>query len=332
MKRLKIPDVETFIAAIQDEISHPAEGRYYHRLHVVLHALKETSCYEAARIYGHSPCGVYNWIHHLITKGLNGLREEEHPSRPSKLSLSQRKELRKHLLLSSREFAYDQNVWDGPLLSYHLKKYFSVHLRVRQCQNLFHRLGFTLQRPRHKGANTDPEKQEVFKKTRNLLKRCEPRGLIRRRSPFSTSSYSYSYVASVGEQPQIISPATRQKVGFFGAVSLSTDHTHNSDVFSFQCQNVPRFSLLFSRLNSQTYSSHLGSCQLSPSKRLETVPYEASGLYKTVLFACVFPRAQSYRESLEDYTPTSHSQPLLLNSSDFEGSPYESVCSVEILQ
>jgi len=28
--------------------------------------------------------------------------------------------------------------------------------------------------------------------------------------------------APVGEQPQIISPATRQKVGFFGAVSLST--------------------------------------------------------------------------------------------------------------
>jgi len=164
MKRLKIPDVETFIAAIQDEISRTGEGRYYHRLHVVLHALKETSCYEAARIYGHSPRSVYNWIHRLITKGLGGLREEEHPGRPSKLSPSQQEELRKHLLLSPREFAYDQNIWDGPLLSYHLEKHFSVHLRVRQCQNLFHRLGFTLQRPRRKGANADPEEQEVFKK------------------------------------------------------------------------------------------------------------------------------------------------------------------------
>ena len=164
MKRLKVPDVETFIAAIQDEISRTGEGRYYHRLHVVLHALKGTSCYEAARIYGHSPRSVYNWIHRLITRGLAGLREGEHPGRPRKLSPLQQEQLRKHLLLSPREFAYDQNIWDGPLLSYHLEKYFLVHLRVRQCQNLFHRLGFTLQRSRRKGANADPEEQEVFKK------------------------------------------------------------------------------------------------------------------------------------------------------------------------
>ena len=164
MKRLKIPDVETFIAAIQDEISHTAEGRYYHRLHVVLHALKETSCYEAARIYGHSPRSVYNWIHRLITKGLAGLREGEHPGRPRKLSLLQQKQLRKHLLLSPREFTYDQNIWDGPLISYHLKEQYSVHLRVRQCQNVLHRLGFTLQRSRRQAAKADPAKQEAFKK------------------------------------------------------------------------------------------------------------------------------------------------------------------------
>ena len=164
MKRLKIPDIETSIAVIQDEISRTAEGRYYHRLHVVLHALKGTSCYEAARIYGHSARSVYNWIHRHITKGLAGLREEERPGRPSKLSLSQQEELRKHLLLSPREFGYSQNIWDGPLLSYHLEKHFLVHLRVRQCQKLFHRLGFTLQRPRRRGANADPEEQEAFKK------------------------------------------------------------------------------------------------------------------------------------------------------------------------
>ena len=33
MRRRVIQDVETFIAAIQDEISHHPEGRYFHRLH-----------------------------------------------------------------------------------------------------------------------------------------------------------------------------------------------------------------------------------------------------------------------------------------------------------
>ena len=138
--------------------------------------------------------------------------------------------------------------------------------------------------------------------------------------------------APVGEQPQIISPAARQESWFLRSSEFKHWSTHNSDVFSFQCQNVPRFSLLFSRLNSQTYSSHLGWCQLSPSKRLETVPYEASGLYKAVLFTCVFTRTQSYRESLENYTPTSHLQPLLPNSRDSGGSPHKSVCLVEISQ
>jgi hypothetical protein len=64
MKRIEIPDVETYIAAIQDEISRTPEGRYYHRLHVALHALKTGNCYEAARIYDHSPHNVYNWVHH----------------------------------------------------------------------------------------------------------------------------------------------------------------------------------------------------------------------------------------------------------------------------
>lgn len=164
MRKLKIPDVETFVAAIQDEISQTPTGRYYHRLHVILHALKTGSCYESAKIYNHSPHSVYNWIHRLITKGLGGLWEGERPGRPSRLSQVQQEELRKHLLLTPREFGYNQNVWDGPLLSYHLEREFSVHLHVRQCQNLFHKLGFTLQRPRRRSAEANPEEQGAFKK------------------------------------------------------------------------------------------------------------------------------------------------------------------------
>ena len=164
MKRFRVTDVETFIAALEDEISHTSEGRYYHRLHVTLHALKTGDCYESARIYNHSPHSIYNWLHRLTKRGLVGLQEGERPGRPRQLSFSQEQKLCKDLLLSPREFGYDQNIWDGPLLSYHLRKIFSVHLQVRQCQNLFHRLGFSLQRPRRQGAKADLEKQNTFKK------------------------------------------------------------------------------------------------------------------------------------------------------------------------
>ena len=54
MRKLIIPDAETFISAIQDEISRTPQGRYFHRLHVVLHVLQGASSYEAAHLYGHS--------------------------------------------------------------------------------------------------------------------------------------------------------------------------------------------------------------------------------------------------------------------------------------
>lgn len=89
MRKLHIADAEIFVAAIEDEISRSPVGRYFHRLHVALHALKTGDCYETARIYGHSPHSVYNWIHRLTTKGLAGLQEEKRPGRPKKLSASQ---------------------------------------------------------------------------------------------------------------------------------------------------------------------------------------------------------------------------------------------------
>ena len=164
MRKLIIPDAETFIAAIQDEISRTAEGRYFHRLHVVLHVLQGASSYEAARLYGHSPRSIQYWIHRLLSYGLKGLWDLGRAGRPSRLSESKRQNLRNEIGRSPRELGYDQNLWDGPLLSYHLKEQYQVALSVRQCQRLFHRLGFTLQRPRSQAREADPEKQEDFKK------------------------------------------------------------------------------------------------------------------------------------------------------------------------
>ncbi|MBN2288052.1 MAG: winged helix-turn-helix domain-containing protein, partial [Candidatus Glassbacteria bacterium] len=54
---------------------------------------------------------------------------------------------------------------DGKLLSYHLKQQFGISLGVRQCQRLFHQLGFRRRKPRPIIANSDPEAQQRYKKT-----------------------------------------------------------------------------------------------------------------------------------------------------------------------
>jgi transposase len=56
-------------------------------------------------------------------------------------------------------------LWDGVLLSHHLEKNYSVSLSVRQCQRLFHQMGFSLQRPRRQASEASPSQQKAFKKT-----------------------------------------------------------------------------------------------------------------------------------------------------------------------
>lgn len=165
MRRFTIPEAETFIAAVQDEISRTPEGRYFHRLHVLLHVLQGNSTYEAARLYRHSPRTIQYWTQRFLRDGLAGLWDREHPGRPGQLSSSDEQKLRKELRRSPREIGYGQNLWDGPLLSHHLQERYAVTLSVRQCQRLFHKLGFTLQRPRRQPREADPLQQEVFKKT-----------------------------------------------------------------------------------------------------------------------------------------------------------------------
>jgi len=165
MKRITVPDAESFIAAIQDELSRTKEGRYFHRLAVVLYVLRGASAYEAARAFGFSSRAIEYWIKRLVSTGLSGLWDGKHPGRPSRLSASQKQKLRKELRRSPRDTGYDQNLWDGVLLSHHLEKNYSILLSVRQCQRLFHQLGFSLQRPRRQASEADLLQQEAFKKT-----------------------------------------------------------------------------------------------------------------------------------------------------------------------
>jgi transposase len=88
-----------------------------------------------------------------------------HPGRPTRLSANDLADLRKDISRNPRELGYDQNLWDGLLLSHHLIQKYSISLGIRQCQRLFHQLGFSLQRPRRKASEADGPRQEAFKKT-----------------------------------------------------------------------------------------------------------------------------------------------------------------------
>ena len=131
-------DIKKIITTIQDEMSRSPKDRYYHRLHVVLYALKTGSYYKAASVYGHSTQSIYNWLHRLEAEGLTGLQKSARQGRSPRLA-AQEITLRADLSRSPKEFNYAQDVWTGKLLSEHLKNMHSISLHTRQCQNILKR-------------------------------------------------------------------------------------------------------------------------------------------------------------------------------------------------
>lgn len=171
MKRLVIEDRDIMQVAIQQEISRSEESRYDHRLHGVLLVSKGFSCCEVADLLGQNATTVQRWIKRFNQRGFAALYEGERTGRPRSLGKTQWASLEMDLRKQPRDFGYGQNLWDGKMLSYHLKLRYGVRLGVRQCQRLFRQMGFRRRKPRPVIAQADPAAQAAYKKTPSARRR-----------------------------------------------------------------------------------------------------------------------------------------------------------------
>ena len=165
MRKLVIADAELMRLAIQQEIARSEESRYDHRLHGVLLVSHGLSCYQVAEWLGQDPRTAERWVHQFETRGFAGLQEGERSGRPPRLTPRQVAAVGRLLRSSPRARGYAQTLWDGKLLAHHVAEAHGVVLGVRQCQRLFHALGFRRRKPRPVIAQADPAAQAAFKKT-----------------------------------------------------------------------------------------------------------------------------------------------------------------------
>ena len=166
MQKLYLKDREVMMVAIQNEIVRNPEARYDHRLHGVLMVANGMSCYEVAGMLGHSPRTVESWVNDFNETGFSALYDKERTGRPSTISSEAMKRIATDLRNDPHDSGYKQNMWDGVLLRKHLSDHYNVEIGVRQCQNILHKLGFRLRKPRPMIAREDEEEKGNFKKTR----------------------------------------------------------------------------------------------------------------------------------------------------------------------
>ena len=171
MKQLTLKDAEIMSIAILEEIHRSEESKYDHRLHGLLLISNGYDSYKVAEMFNQNPTTVQRWVKKFNQSGFSGLREGERVGRPNSLTSKQWERLSKDLRKAPAEFSYQQSFWDGKLLSTHLHDQYGIELGVRQCQRLFHRMGFRLRKPRPIIAHADPEAQQALKKTKKSVQK-----------------------------------------------------------------------------------------------------------------------------------------------------------------
>lgn len=165
MRKLEIANREVMRIAIQQEIARSDESRYDHRLHGLLLITGGHSCQQVAELFDEDRRTIQRWIKRFESHGLDGLREGERPGRPASLDARQWAALGRDLRRNPQAFGHTGYLWDGKLLSEHLRQRYGVSLGARQCQRIFGQMGFRLRKPRPQVAQSDPVKVAAVKKT-----------------------------------------------------------------------------------------------------------------------------------------------------------------------
>lgn len=159
--------------AIQQEIARGEESRYDHRPHGLLLVAAGQSSREVAELFGENGTTVQRWVVRFEQGGLDALREGELAGRPRTLEAKDWRRLQGDLCKTPRDFGLAATLWDGLVLSEHLRRRYGVDLRERQCQRLFRHMGFRLRKPRPQVAQSDPLKVAAVKKLRRLARRAD---------------------------------------------------------------------------------------------------------------------------------------------------------------
>lgn len=157
MNKLQIADAEAIRLAIQREVARSENSRYHHRLHGILLLTAGLSCREVAVLLGENSTTVQRWIRRLSHGGLAALREGKRPGRPHLLDEAQWSLLEHDLSADPMNFGFADKLWNGRLLSEHLRRHYAVELGIRQCQRIFRKL-----RSRGRKPQRQPGRQLIF--------------------------------------------------------------------------------------------------------------------------------------------------------------------------
>lgn len=139
------------------------DAKYQHKVELVLLVLAGLTPSFLSEYCAESKNTITSWVKAVTEKGYESLAIGKPTGRPPKLSFTQLEELKSMIEVDPSAYGYD--VWEGKSVSDLVLRKFGAKISVRQCQRLFHTLGFSLQRPQTLPSKGDGQAlREEFKK------------------------------------------------------------------------------------------------------------------------------------------------------------------------
>ena len=162
---------------------------------------------------------LWRWYESYISKGVEGLMQDNYTGGTSKLTERQQTKLIEHLeskmYLSAKEICA------------FVEKTFKVNYTPKGMTSLLHQLGFTYKKPKHIPGKADIEAQKAFiKKYRRLQKNKTPDDKIYFMDgvhPMHNSQPAYGWIRK-GHDMALKANTGRQRINLNGAYNLE-DHT-----------------------------------------------------------------------------------------------------------
>lgn len=157
-------DPEELLRKGKEIMKYSDESKYFFRVFCVNMVVGGSTAQQVAQSGGVSSVSVSNWVKSVDEHGFESLQNKKIPGRPKKLSENIIAEI--DSVLQNDPNKYGLKVWDGPSLSSYIYDKYGIEYSVRQCQRLFHKLGYSKIRPRSfpSKGNENSDARNAFKK------------------------------------------------------------------------------------------------------------------------------------------------------------------------
>jgi transposase len=145
-----------------------AEGdaRFARKLRAILLVGKDCLTQEtAAKVLEVDPNSVTRWVMTYVEKGIDGLRPKKAAGRKPFLTPAQEDRLSKIIENGPEAIGLDTGVWSGPIIREVIERRFKIKYSVEQARRILHRLGFSVQYPKHVLSEASQAAQDKWLRT-----------------------------------------------------------------------------------------------------------------------------------------------------------------------